>query len=113
MQELHQEMVEEIGKDTDAIELYDELVAVAARYAAIRAGWQQLSREKNGTGFFQDICHNSLITHFNMLARYLRMQGRSVEWRDKLGYEEDDRYFRKTIGDFGCYIVFVNSLCAR
>ena len=40
MQELHQEMVEEIGKDTDAIELYDELVAVATRYAAIRAGWQ-------------------------------------------------------------------------
>ena len=38
MQELHQEMVEEIGKDTDAIELYDELVAVATRYAAIRAG---------------------------------------------------------------------------
>ena len=31
MQELHQEMVEEIGKDTAAIELYDELVAVATR----------------------------------------------------------------------------------
>lgn len=114
MQELHQEMVEEIGKDTDAIELYDELVAVATRYAAIRAGWQQLSREeKMERDSSRTSYHNSLITHFNMLARYLRMQGRSVKWRDKLGYEEDDRYFRKTIGDFGCYIVFVNSLCAR
>lgn len=114
MQELHQEMVEEIGKDTDAIELYDELVAVATRYAAIRAGWQQLSREeKIERDPSRTSCHNSLITHFNMLARYFKMQGRSAEWRDKLGYEEDDRYFRKTIGDFGCYIVFVNSLCAR
>ena len=99
MQELHQEMVEEIGKDTDAIELYDELVAVATRYAAIRAGWQQLSREeKMERDSSRTSCHNSLITHFNMLARYLRMQGRSVEWRDKLGYGKrlNFRYDRKT-----------------
>lgn len=114
MQELHQEMVEEIGKDTDAIELYDELIAVATRYVAIRAGWHQLSKEeKMERDPSRTSCHNSLITHFNMLARYLRMQGRPAEWRDKLGYEEDDRYLRKTIGDFACYIVFVNSLCAR
>ncbi len=99
MQELHQEMVEEIGKDTDAIELYDELVAVATRYAAIRAGWQQLSREeKMERDSSRTSCHNFLITHFNMLARYLRMQGRSVEWRDKLGYGKrlNFRYDRKT-----------------
>lgn len=114
MQELHREMVEEIGKDTDAIELYDEFVAVATRYAAIRAGWQRLSREeKMERDPSRTSCHNSVIIHFNMLARYLRMQGRPAEWRDKLGYEKDDRYFRKTIGDFACYIVFVNSLCAR
>lgn len=58
-------------------------------------------------------CHNSVITHFNMLARYLKMQGKPAKWRDQLGYEEDDKYFRKTIGDFGCYLVFINSLCAR
>ena len=50
---------------------------------------------------------------FNMLARYLRMQGKKAEWRDKLGNDEENRYYRKTIGDFGCYIVFVNSICAR
>lgn len=114
MHQLHQEMVEEIGNDTDAIELYEELITVSTRYAVIRAGWQQLSKEeKIERDPSRTSCHNSVITHFNMLARYLKMQGKSAEWRDKLGYEEDDRYFRKTIGDFGCYIVFVNSLCMR
>lgn len=114
MQAIHQELVEEIEKDADAMELYDELVSTVTRYAAIRAGWQQLPREeKMERDPFRTSCHNSVITHFNMLARYLKMQGKRAEWRDKLGYEEDDKYFRKTIGDFACYIAFVNSLCAR
>ena len=114
MQDIHRELIEEIGTDQDAAELYEELIAVATRYAAIRAGWQQLSREeKMDRDPSRTSCHNSVITHFNMLARYLKMQGKQAEWRDLLGYEEDDKYFRKTIGDFGCYIVFVNSLCAR
>ena len=57
--------------------------------------------------------HDSVIIHFNMLARYLRMQGKKAEWRDRLGYEEDNKFYRKAIGDFGCYIVFVNSICSR
>lgn len=114
MQDIHRELMEEIGKDQDAAELYEELIAVATRYAAIRAGWQQSSREeKMDRDPSRTSCHNSVITHFNMLARYLKMQGKQVKWRDLLGYEEDDKYFRKTIGDFGCYLVFVNSLCAR
>lgn len=114
MQNIHKDLVEEIGKDPDAIELYEELINVAIRYAAIRAGWQQLSREeKMERDSSRTSCHNSVITHFNMLARYLKMQGKQAKWRDALGYEEGDKYFRKTIGDFGCYIVFVNSICAR
>ena len=58
-------------------------------------------------------CHNSLIVKFNQLARYLKSQGRAAVWRDTLGYEEDNKYFRKRIGDFACYLVFVNSLLAR
>lgn len=114
MRDIHRELLEEIGKDLDAVELYEELIAVATRYAAIRAGWQQLSREeKMDRDPSRTSCHNSVITHFNMLARYLKMKGKQAKWRDLLGYEEDDKYFRKTIGDFGCYLVFVNSLCAR
>lgn len=114
MQSIHGKLVAEIEKDSDAIELYEELIAVATRYAAIRAGWQQLSREeKMDRDSSRTFCHNSVITHFNMLARYLKMQGKPAKWRDQLGYEEDDKYFQKTIGDFGCYLVFINSLCAR
>lgn len=114
MQDLHAEIINEIGNDEDALELYDELVAVATRYASIRASWQRLSREeKMDQDASRTSCHNSVIIHFNMLSRYLKMQGKNAAWRDKLGYEEDDKYYRKTIGDFGCYIVFVNSLCSR
>lgn len=37
MVKLHNEMVLEIGSDPDALELYDELVETATRYASIRS----------------------------------------------------------------------------
>ena len=114
MQDLHSEMLSEIGNDADAVELYEDLIDTALKYAEIRARWMRLSREeKMDIDPLRTSHHDSLITHFNMLARYLRMQGKKAAWRDRLGNEEDDRFNRKTIGDFGCYIVFVNSLCAR
>lgn len=82
MQSLHGDLLSEIDNDADAIELYDELIDIAIKYAAIRAKWGMLSREEK-----MDI--------------------------DVFGDDEDNRYYRKTIGDFGCYIVFVNSICAR
>ena len=107
-------MLAEIGADTEALELYDELIKIATRYATIRANWLLLSREKKSE---QDSgrtsCHNSVIIHFNMLARYLKQQGKTAAWRDKLGYEEDDPYNRKAIGDFACYLAFVNVINAR
>ena len=39
--------------------------------------------------------------------------GKKAAWRDQLGNDEDNRYYQKTIGDFGCYIIFVNSICTR
>ena len=39
-----------------------------------------------------------------MMARYLKTQGKNTEWRDALGYEEDDKYYRKTI--FECMNLF-------
>ena len=114
MQTIHTEMLAEIGADTEALELYDELMKVATRYAAIRANWLLLSREeKSEQDSGRTSCHNSVITHFNMLARYLKQQGKAAAWRDKLGYEEDDLYNRKAIGDFACYLVFVNGVNAR
>ena len=114
MQTIHTEMIAEIGTDVDALELYDELMKVATRYATIRANWLLLSREeKNEQDSSRTSCHNSVIIHFNMLARYLKQQGRTAAWRDELGYEEDDPYNRKAIGDFACYFAFVNGINAR
>ena len=113
MQMIHADMLAEIGSDVETLELYDELMKVATRYAAIRANWLLLSREeKNEQDSGRTSCHNSVITHFNMLARYLKQQGETAVWRDRLGYEEDDPYNRKAIGDFACYLAFVNGINA-
>lgn len=114
MQTIHTEMLAEIGADVDALELYDELIKIAIRYATIRANWLLLSREeKSEQDSGRTSCHNSVITHFNMLVRYLKQQGKAATWRDELGYEEDDLYNRKAIGDFACYLAFVNGINAR
>lgn len=108
------EMLAETGADMDALALYDELMKVTTRYAAIRANWLLLCREeKNEQDSGRTSCHNSVITHFNMLARYLKQQGKAAAWRDALGYEEDDPYNRKAMGDFACYLAFVNGINAR
>ena len=113
-EENEQAMLEEIGNDPDAVELYEELALAAAKYAGFRANWLLWSREKRmDQDAGRTACHNSLIVKFNQLARYLKMQGRTAAWRDALGYEEDDPYNRKTIGDFGCWIAFVDSVNAR
>lgn len=57
--------------------------------------------------------HDSVITHLNMLTRYLKMQGKQAMWREQLGDVEENGYVRKGIGDFACYLVFVDSICAR
>lgn len=114
MQAIHEQIILEMGTDSDALELYDDLIKVATRYAVVRANWLLMSREeKMEQDAGRTSCHNSVITHFNMLARYLKQQGKAAAWRDELGYEEDDGYSRKSIGDFACYLVFINSINAR
>ena len=114
MDHLYQTMISEIGNDEDSLDLYQELLLTANRYSFFRSNWflwsteKKLEEDPNRTS-----CHNSLIIKFNQLARYLKMQGKSASWRDELGYEEDDPYNRKRIGDFACYIIFLNSIHAR
>lgn len=111
MQTIHEQILGEIMDDTEGQAIYGELVKVATKYAGIRAEWllwdriTKIENDDRRTG-----CHNSLIVKFDMLARHLKTRGKEVAWRDALGYEKDDR---KTIGDFACYLVFVNSLNAR
>ncbi|MCI9006318.1 MAG: hypothetical protein HFH39_14085 [Lachnospiraceae bacterium] len=114
MQDIHSKMISDIGTDADAIEIYGELMDTVTKYAAIRTEWPLLNREeKTGRDSRRTSCHDSVIVKFNMLARYARMQGKDANWRDCLGYEEDNPYNRKRIGDFACYLAFVNGLNAR
>lgn len=114
MHEIHTEMLIGIANDSDAMELYKELIQQSTKYADFRSKWltwdriTKIERDDSRTS-----CHNSLIIKFDMLARYLKSKGKEVTWRDALGYEKDDKYNRKTIGDFACYLVFINSLNAR
>ncbi len=114
MAALHRDMIAEAGDDIDALELYEELIITATRYIIFRSNWLLWTREEK---IAQDpgrtACHDSVIVKFNQLARYLKSRGHSAAWRDILGYEEDDPYYRKRIGDFACYLVFVNSVLAR
>lgn len=114
MENIHHQILDEIADDEDAQEVYDEFVEKATKYAAIRAEWLLWSREvKMERDAYRTSCHNSIILELNMLARWLKQNGKPAAWRDELGYEEDDRYNRKAIGDFACYVVFINSINAR
>ena len=114
MQQLHEKMISNIGRDEDALEIYDELLQKANEYCAIRAKWLLMDRDKKREiDELRTSHHNSLIVRFNMLSRYLTQQKIAHKWRDILGDEKDDPYCRKRIGDFACYLVFINSLNSR
>ncbi|OUQ13672.1 hypothetical protein B5E84_17235 [Lachnoclostridium sp. An14] len=111
---LHKEIIEELGTDPDALELYEELLAASVKYAGFRARWLLLSREEKAEqDASRTASHDALIVKCNQLARYLIMQGKEAGWREALGYEENDRYNRKRLGDFGCFLAFVNGINGR
>ena len=111
---LHRQMLDEIGTDDTAVELYKSLSSKDSRYSGFRSEWITLSMEqKVDSNSSRTSCHDSMIVEFNKLARYLSSKGKAVEWRKALGEENDDPYNRKRIGDFGCYLALINSLNAR
>lgn len=114
MSSIHRQIAEESEGDHDAIDLYDELIVAAIKYAAIRAEWAVMGREeKMEKDPLRTSLHNDVILQTNMLARYLRQTGKPALWRDLLGDEKADPMCRKVIGDFACYLAFVNGICAR
>lgn len=114
METIHAAIIEESENDPDARELYEEFVSACIKYAAIRAEWGIMSKEeKMDKDPYRTSCHDMVILHANMLARYLRNIGKKVVWRDKLGNEEEDRIYRKVIGDFACYVAFITAINSR
>lgn len=107
-------MIADIGTDADAVEIYEGLIETSTTYVGMRAKWLTLDRAKKmEIDSRRTSCHDSVIVKFNMLAKYVRMQGKDAGWRDRLGDEKENPYSRKRIGDFACYLVFINSLNAR
>lgn len=71
----------DIPEDVDGKELYETSIQTSVRYAGIRAEWCLLDREKKAErNSRRTACHDSVIIKFNMLARYLKMQGRDTGW---------------------------------
>lgn len=111
---LHREMMEEIGNDSGALELYKELLSASVRYLESRSNWPLWSREKKlEEDSARTSRHNKVILAFDTLARYLEIQGNTASWRAVLGEESENPYYRKRIGDFACYLAFIGSLNAR
>lgn len=114
MQQIHQEILSEIGNDEDALELYNDLLQKAIRYTKIRADWALMTREERmDADSGRTSAHDSVIIGFNMLARYLKSQGKEAGWRSILGDLDKDPSLRKRIGDMANYLVFIEALSQR
>lgn len=112
--EIHKMMVEEIGNDKDAIELYDEIIEKAVEYVSLRAKWTFMDHQwKMDKDPSRTRKHDALIVKFNQLERYLKMQGKEAKWRTMLGYIEDDPYYRKVIGDMACFLIYIHGVNGR
>ena len=98
----------------DAFIPEEDLLEQAVKYAQFRAKWYLWSKEERmEQDAYRTCCHNALISKFNILARYLKNKEHPAEWREILGDEEANPYVRKRIGDFACFMVFVESVNAR
>ena len=110
--EIYRTIIESLDLDeNDDREILQDYLMAAAKYANVRACWNILSREeKMDTDANRTACHNKVILHLNILARYLASKGKDVSWRDELG---DDSLHRKKIGDFACYVACLEGRHAR
>lgn len=108
MSALHKEILDDAKFDADSADLFKNVFTAAVKYSQSRAGWPLWDGAKRqDEDYTRTSRHNQVIDSLNILARYLKMQGKPASWRDALG---DDR---KRIGDFACYLVFIGSLNAR
>lgn len=114
MHNLHKTLLSLIKGDEIAQELYDELIDASVQYANMRGKWYLMTQEERiEQDKLRTSYHDSVIVHLNMLCRYLKQNEKDVTWRNTLGYEEDNIYNRKRMGDFGCYLAFISALSVR
>ncbi len=90
----------------DDVELFNDMLSKAVRYASIRAQWLLLDREQRRAGDeSRTMAHDAFIASVNILGRLEGDAGKV--WLDRL---ENDR---KRIGDLACHIGCFLGLEAR
>lgn len=81
------------------LELTQDLLDKAVRYARIRTDWELAEpARRHELDEYRKRTHDSLMDACNILSRAMAKQGHEASWREQLG---DDR---KVIGDFACFV---------
>ena len=95
-------------KDFKLSKLLEELINHAVEYAEIRSRWLLISnREIMGMNATRSQYHDLFIASVNKVSGYMSESGYGKDWGGLLG--ED----RKRIGDFACYISYIQGVNAR
>ncbi len=95
-------------KADDKMDFYVDFLAKAFKYAGVRSEWELFENyERAEKDAYRTSMHNSFITSINVLSRLCESEDIDNSWRLKLS---DDR---KVIGDFACFVAYVNGLCNR
>jgi len=123
MENIHSSIFLDVtNSDRDFEELWNNVVYSAIKYTRIRAEWNNLSGEqKMKTGSQRTNCHNTLLSAFISLERYMNWKKLNTCWTKQLFLQDfieprtikdiDSR--RERIGDFGNYLTFIYALNGR
>lgn len=107
-QTILQEIEQAIGTDAVLLDLYQQMLAAAIRYARLRSEWFMVPVETRCEMDAQRrAAHNAFIDACNILSRAMNKLGKPIAWRQVLGQD------RKEIGDFACWLHAILGVRAR
>ena len=102
------ESIFSLKEDIELAKLLEELINLAVDYANIRSRWLTMSAQQTvQMNEIRSQYHDFFIASINNLSRYMYLHGYENTWANLLG---DDR---KRIGDFACYITYIQAINAR
>lgn len=106
--ELYRQLPQLPNESPLLLDLREDLVARAVRYARLRTDWELADMEgRQNIDETRRLAHNAFIDACNILARAMAKAELDTSWRRQLG--ED----RRTIGDFACFVHCILGLEAR
>jgi hypothetical protein len=92
----------------DKEDYYKDMLEKAFKYSGIRCEWELMTgEERSEKDPYRTSVHNGFIISLNVLARLAELEGIDASWLGKLGEN------RKRIGDFACFLTYINGICNR